>query len=183
MLFEGSCVSYPVGGPRLSQPKNRNRRKISGFLQMTNGEPRFVHKMFVYNLGAPLPLNQPSDGIPLAFVLEGPPNSIANTQPRWRTNSPKIANKHCIMNKQAFSNHKVQNRKFCLQVSPKNRQKIAEKIGVKIRSGPTIATQDRAGQTHLPFPGRNLQIQEKNECFVNLVVLDMVLCCALQPLL
>ena len=64
-------------------------------------------------------------------------------------------------------------------------------VAKKIRSGPTIATRNRAGLrtllgsqgltwTPLPFPDKNLWIQEKMG-FVNLLVLDAILCCGSGP--
>ena len=51
----------------------------------------FVHNIFVHI--DPPPPNQQNEGFPLEFLLRRASNRIANTQPKLRTNPPKIANK------------------------------------------------------------------------------------------
>ena len=77
------------------------RKGAFGPLSQLGNASLFTKCLFTFFVPLKPPTsNQQSDGFPLEFLLKGPQtdiqrtsNRIANTQPKLRTNSPKIANK------------------------------------------------------------------------------------------
>ena len=78
----------------LAMSQARKTLKAFAFLGNASLITKLLFTIFAPD-NAPPP-NQQSDGLPLEFLLKDP-NTIANTQPKLRTNPPKIANKRAFL--------------------------------------------------------------------------------------
>ena len=72
--------------------QNKNCWAVFAIIGNASSFTKFLFTIFA-PVNPPPPPNQQNDGFPLEFLLKGTSNRIASTQPKLRTDPPKITNK------------------------------------------------------------------------------------------